>query len=208
MRLFSICSIVSLLCSISMPGGHAMDSHTEMIVHNYVMDMPCNQSSAAVQDLFLNTTYLRLAAREWSSTHIISRWTSTNYSNVMDSVDASVKQHMFKYRFPRGTLHAQVQYDSEVNLPHILSPFMNTRVPLHINKHVYVVNSAMYTVTEITGLPVLGECVIFSRHVAAVDHKITSRNTVTYPEVPWYLKIVQSVIKLEMRNSLYDSRGR
>lgn len=183
---------------------HAMSTtHTESLLRNYLINMPCTMSAASVREMLLNTTYLHLAAREWSATHIIREWRSTDFSAEMD---AAAAQYVQEYKIPHDTLHAQVQYVSEVKLPHVLSSFMNIHVPLHITKHAYVTGSAIYTVTEITDLPVVGECVIYSRHVVAVDDQkasLQARNTVTYPAIPWYLKIVQPVIEQQLRDSLW-----
>jgi hypothetical protein len=185
--------IACLLCAVRA----TPITRPEILVNNYMIDMPCSMPPAAVRGLLTNTTYLHLAAREWSGTHIISGWSSTSFSNAMD---ATAEQLMQEYSIPHGTQHARARYDSEVMLPGILAPFMNVRVSLHITKDAYVVDSTMYTVTGISGLPVLGECVIYSRHVA-LEHQIASRNTLFYPPVPWYLKIVQPVIEQAMRDS-------
>lgn len=177
-------------------------TNTETIMRNYVMNIPCSIPAASVRGMLLDTAYLQVAAREWSATHIISEWTCTNFSAA---TDAAAAQYIQQYSIPHDVLHAHAQYVSQIVLPNVLAPLLNTHVSLHINKHVYVTRSAMFTVTEITGLPVLGECVIYSRHAVNVNNQIDSihsRNTATYPAVPWYLKIVQPVIEQKLRDSM------
>lgn len=64
-------------------------------------------------------------------------------------------------------------------------------------------NSIIKGRSAISNVYMLVECVIYSRHVAAVNQQIASRNTVSYTVIPWYLKIVQPIIKQKLRDSLW-----
>lgn len=179
---------------------------TQTVVHNFVLDTSCDLSEDDQQETMLNTTCLYLAAKEWSATHEISQWESTSFLLPADAVDLESDQYMMEYNIPRNVLYCHVRYTSSVHLPGVLSPILNVNVKLHINKYVYVTQhaeSAIYTVTKITGLPLLDECLIYSRNIVRFNNRMLSRNTAVFPAVPWYLKIFQPYIEESLRDSLW-----
>lgn len=179
---------------------------TENVVHNFVLEASCDLSEHDKQENMLNTTCLYLAAREWSSTHVIRQWKSTSFQLPADVADLESERYRREYGIPSNVLFCHAQYTSYVYLPGILSPIMNVNVELNINKYVYVTQhaeSAMYTVTKITGLPLLNECLIYSRNIARFNSRILSRNTAAFPDVPWYLKLFQPHIEQSLRDSLW-----
>jgi hypothetical protein len=61
----------------------------------------------------------------------------------------------------------------------------------------------MHTVTLISGIPVVQECVIYSRITASDHNVILSRNTAAFPAIAWYLKIFRAHIEQSLRDSLW-----
>jgi hypothetical protein len=153
----------------------------------------------------LNTTCLQLAATEWSSTHNIAQWHSTSFAHT-HTTEPEIWDYVQQYNVPPTALKARVQYVSAVELPDVLSVFMNVHVKLHIQKYVYVTRDdrpTMHTVTLITGIPVVSTCTLYSR-ITVTDHKaVLSRNTATFPSIAWYLKLFQSSIEHSLRDSLW-----
>lgn len=175
-------------------------------MYNFVLDTTCDLGAEDKQQAMLNTTHLYLAAKEWSATHVISQWKSTSFQSPVDGVDLESEEYMKEYDIPSNVLYCRVQYTSYIYLPGILSPIMNVNVELHINKYVYVTRhaeSVIYTVTKITGLPLVNECVIYSQITSRFNNRIVSRNTAAFPDVPWYLKLFQPHIEQSLRESLW-----
>lgn len=196
--------LTSLMC-LSCASTFVSNKHSEVFVHNFVMNTTCHLSTAEMWNKMLNTTYLQLAAREWSATHDISEWQSTPFAHT-HTTEPEIWNYVQQYNIPPTALKTHVQYISAVHLPGVLSVFMDVNSKLAINKYVYVTRDdrpTMHTVTVISGIPLISDCVIYSRNTAAKRNAMLSRNTATFPVIPWYLKLFQSHIEQSLRDSLW-----
>lgn len=204
-----LCLVLLLWNNACEASTHGMQhKHPQILMYNFVHDLSCPLHTPDARQHMLNMTSLYLAAKEWSATHEISHWQSTVFRTNAHTTPTDLESDHYRqeYSIPADAVQARVQYTSSVHLPGVLSPVMNVDVKLYIVKYVYVSQDllpTLHTVTEITGLPFLDECVIYSRNVAAADNRILSRNTAAFPAIPWYLKLFQPVIEQSLRDSLW-----
>lgn len=206
MRVLStLCLCLLCACAAASSASTLSTQHSEVFVHNFIMNTTCQLSTADMWNQMLNTTCLQLAAKEWSATHDIQQWHSTPFAHT-HTTEPEIWNYVQQYNIPPTALKSHLQYISAVDLPAVLSVFMQVNIKLAINKYVYVTRDdrpTMHTVTVITNIPLINECVLYSRNTAAIRNAVLSRNTATFPVIPWYLKIFQSHIEESLRDSLW-----
>lgn len=140
------------------------DMHNYVFVHNFVMNTTCQLSTTDMWKQMLNTTCLRLAAREWSATHDIQDWRNTPFSHTL-ATEPEIWHYMQLYNIPATVIKSHMQYVKAVYLPGVLSVFMAVNVKLRINKYVYMTlddRPTMHTVTLVLGIQLIGSCVLYT----------------------------------------------
>lgn len=202
-----VCACLVLLCLVSLASGTTQQhkAYPETLIYNFVLNSTCQMSNEDMYKQMLNTTCLQLAATEWSATHDIAYWKSTSFAHT-DTTKPEIWKYAQQYNIPHTALNAHVQYESAVHLPGVLSVFMPVEIKLAISKYVYVTqdnNPTMHTVTLIAGIPVVQECVLYSRVSASAHNAMLSRNTAAFPAIAWYLNIFRAHIEQSLRDSLW-----
>lgn len=168
---------------------------------NLSSELTCKISDDEIQRLLLTHSVIQTTAMQWATTHKISDWHQTEWRDVVFGEDNS---DMIKYNIPfsDGLKHARYDYTSYIHFPKILDSLIEVDVKLPVQKHVYLSNNVIYTITHMANIPVIGYCVIFSR-VKFMDSGVAlSHNVVMYEELPWYAQIFKSAIEAKLEESL------
>lgn len=191
------------LCVFITPSVRA-NSET-LMTHNFVADLSCRKPAGELAQQMCNSTGLHLAAIQWSSTHIVRDWNVTACS-LLTAFQIAADAHMRRmhiFTAPGDVVYSMhAQYVSVVRLPKVLAALVTLEVPLVIEKHIYIVSGTMYVLTEVSEIPFLGSCVISTRAETTPDHRVMSRNSVTYTDLPWYASWARSAVQHKLRESL------
>jgi hypothetical protein len=170
----------------------------QLLVHNFVYTAPCNLSPADTRQQMLNVTKTRLAAVEWSPSHVVTGWESTQFHVVPGS-----QSHLTQYGIPIDAEYARMRYTSGLLMPPVFAQLFGVELRMFITKHMYVARDAVHIVTEIDEIPLVGACVVYTRLVATDNYKLLSRNTMLVDHYPWYLQLLWSPLQQHLRDSLW-----
>lgn len=168
-----------------------------LLVRNFVYTTPCHLSPSDTHQQMLNVTKLRLAAVEWSPSHVVTGWDSTPFHAAPGS-----QSHLTQYGIPTDAEYARMRYTSGLIMPPVFAQLFGAELPMFITKHVYVTRDAMHIVTEIAELPLVGDCIVYTRLVATDNYKLLSRNTIMAYR-SWYMELVWSPLQQHLRDSLW-----
>lgn len=176
-----------------------------VMMHNFVVDLPCQKPAAELERQMCNDTGLLQAARKWSSTHIVRDW-SVTACHTLTALEVGADENMRRLHIHAEAddvvLAIHAQYVSVVHLPKVLAALVTIEVPLVIKKHLYIVSGTLYVLTEVGDIPFMQSCVIMTRIQTTPDHRVMSRNSVTYRDIPWYASWMRPAVLTKLRESL------
>lgn len=146
---------------------------------------------------------LRIASKNWASTHSIEDWKYSEWvrldSNYQD-------ENTLKYHIPihltNDAFYTETSYKSSIKMPAVVRKLFNAHVTMDITKKWYIINKNMYSVTEVTNIPVVGHVTIYTSQKIMQNGILMSKSVLSYDEIPIYVRWARNIVENHVMDSI------
>ena len=170
--------------------------------------MPCEMPMRDISDAIRTTSVMKQTAVQWASTHDVSDWHAPQWRQSTPATrvpaNSMAKDYRFAIPYMSVTWYARYRYDSQIRLPTFVASVVQSVVQLHLTKYVYLTEDVMYTITNVTNIPLLGTVLIFSELSVDSTGAMRNKNKVAFATLPWYVDFLTGPIQDRLKRSLRE----